>query len=174
MRLERPFHTLTAFATMAHHAFELGAGVGLVFQPQLGLAGSSVLWGAGLPAWAVVAARGRSTAWEWPLGFAAGMSLGGAALHYVLWPWVGRAGLPYLTQAEGLRDEQMPWYNAILYAWAAAAGAALVIETPKRARAAAAVGFAVAMALRGSARHHFEWVREQARARPAWWNRAVA
>ena len=48
--MKRLFHALTAVGMLAHHLFELVAGVGLVFQPQLGLRGSSALWDGTLPA----------------------------------------------------------------------------------------------------------------------------
>ena len=39
--MKRPFTALSALGAAAHHAYELGAGVGLVFQPQMGLPGRS-------------------------------------------------------------------------------------------------------------------------------------
>ena len=38
--MRRPFTALTAVGTAAHHGYELNAGVGLVFQPWMGLSGS--------------------------------------------------------------------------------------------------------------------------------------
>src|SRR5438132_5569263 len=98
--MRRPLHALASVGTAAHHAFELGAGVGLVFQPQLGLAGSLALWCTLLPAWFTVAVRGTRPGWEGPLAVAAGLSLGGVALHFTMWPWEVRRGVPYLTGAE--------------------------------------------------------------------------
>ena len=80
---------------------------------------------------------------------------------------------PLLDEAEGLRPEAMPAYNAIIWTWGLSAAGALVRETRRRDLAAALLGVATAFALRPSARHHFVWVREQARVRPAWWNRAL-
>ena len=171
--IRRPFHALTCAGAAAHHAFELGVGVGLVFQPWLGLPGAAVLWGTQLPAWFAAAARG-SERWNGPLAAAAGLSLGGAAIHYTLWPWKLRGGLPYLIEAEGVPPDRLPAYNAVLWAWMAVAAAALIRETPRGLRRWAVVGFAAAVPLRASARHHFVWIREQARTNPAWWNRALA
>ena len=67
----------------------------------------------------------------------------------------------------------MPAYNAIIWTWGLSAAGALVRETRRRDLAAALLGVATAFALRPSARHHFVGVREQARVRPAWWNRAL-
>ena len=171
--MRRPFHVLTAVGAVAHHGFELVAGVGLVFQPYLGLGGAAALWGIGLPGWLVIAARG-SGRWDRLLAVLAGLSAGGAVVHYTLWPVEVRSGLPLLVEAEGLRPETLPAYNAVLYGWAAAALAALLVETPARERRWAAAGMLAAVPLRASARHHFRWIREQAEARPAWWNRALA
>ena len=119
-RVKRPLHASTALGAMAHHGFELAAGVGLVFQPYLGLAGAAGLWGVGLPGWLAVSARG-SGRWERPLAFLQGLSAGAAVVHYTLWPTVRRRGLPWLVRAEGLRPGQLPAYNTLLYLWAAAA-----------------------------------------------------
>src|ERR1051325_6174375 len=82
----RPLHALACLGAASHHAFELAAGVGLVFQPYLGLAGAFALWGVSLPAWFAAAVAG-SERWDRPLAFLAGLSVGGAAVHFTLWPW---------------------------------------------------------------------------------------
>ena len=51
-------------------------------------------------------------------------------MHYVQWPWRARGGIPMLTEAEGLRPDQLPAYNTILLTWIAASAAALVREAP--------------------------------------------
>src|SRR5919204_437851 len=83
--------------------------------------------------------------------FAAGMSAGAVALHYVMWPWERRAGLPWLTEAEGLRAGHLPAYNAILWTWGGAAVVALARETPGRWLPVAVAGYAAALAFRPSA-----------------------
>jgi len=171
--MRRRWHLLTCLATATHHLFELGAGTGLVFQPYLGLRGATTLWSIALPGWFGAAARG-SPAWDRPLAILAGLSIGGATVHFTLWPFEIRRGVPVLVEAEGLRPEQPPAYNAVLYAWALSAAAGIALETPRAARKWALAGMLAAVPLRFSARHHFRWIREQARTNPAWWNRAVA
>ncbi len=171
--MRRPFHVLACLGAVAHHGFELGAGVGLVFQPWLGLGRATALWGALFAAWLSAAARGSPT-WDRPLAFAGGMSVGAAAIHYVLWPWELRKGLPYLLEAEGLPRHQLPAYNAILYTWAAAATVALARETPAGRRRWAVAGAMAVIPFRRTVRHHFAWLAERARSEPAWWNRALA
>jgi hypothetical protein len=171
--VRRPLRGLTSIATALHHAFELAAGAGLVFQPYVGLRGATVMWSVVFPGWFVAAARG-SARWDRPLAFLTGLSIGGAAVHFTLWPWEMRAGLPLLTEAEGLEPGQLPAYNVVLYGWALAAIAALAKETPRGARRWALAGMATAVPLRFSARHHFTWIKQQGREHPAWWNRALA
>jgi hypothetical protein len=171
-RVKRPFTAMTVLGTAAHHGFELNAGVGLVFQPYLGLGGSIAYWGANLPFLFWAAARGGER-FDKPLAFGSGSALGGMLVHFTIWPWKTRAGLPLLTEAEGLSPEQLPAYNAILWAWALAAVLACWRETPKGARRWFVLGVVNALPLRASAKHHFVWASEQARTNPAWWNRGL-
>jgi hypothetical protein len=194
-RPRRWLHVGAAAGTAAHHGFELAAGVGLVFQPYLGLGGSAALWGASLPAWVATvwwaSARARRRAAgpddapaervdhlvDGTLAFLVGVSIAGALLHFKLWPVERRPrgrrlGLPVLVEAEGLSPRQLPTYNAVLYVWGIASVAALIGGTPRGSRRWAAPGLVAAIPLTWSARHHFAWLAQQARDRPAWWNRA--
>jgi hypothetical protein len=162
--VKRPFHALATLGTAAHHTFELGAGVGLVLQPELGLPGSLALW--------ATAVKGTPRS-EGLLAFSSGAALGGVTVHYMLWPWERRRGVPWLTEAEGLNDKQLPYYNALLYAWGASALLALVRDTPPKARKWAALGLASTVALRRLAKYHFTWAHEQAKVNPQWWNRGL-
>lgn len=159
--------------TAAHHGFELASGVGLVWQPELGLTRAAALWIVELASWAALAARGGRGA-DGALAALSGASLAGVAVHFVLWPWKrGPAGLPVLTEAEGLSERQLPMYNTILWGWAAASAGSLVFEVPPVSRRWALAGAAALPVFVISARHHFEWVKEQAEENPAWWNRGV-
>jgi hypothetical protein len=171
-RIRRPFSVLSALGTAAHHGYELGSGVGLVLQPEVGLTGSLALWGLQLPVWTAGAAKGGRR-WDKTLALWAGAGLAGALVHYVMWPWRRtRLGLPALTAAEGLSATQLPVYNGILWAWSAASALALALEVPRGARRWAMAGLLTMPIMRLSARHHFEWIRRQAATDPAWWNRA--
>jgi hypothetical protein len=170
--MRRPLTAFTALGAAAHHGFELNAGVGLVFQPWMGLAGSVAYWTANLPFLLWAAARGGDR-FDKPLAFANGTALAGAAVHFAIWPWHVRRGLPVLTEAEGLSTAQLPAYNAILWVWAVACALALARETPKGARRWFAAGLLNGFPLRASAKHHFAWASEQARSNPAWWNRGL-
>ncbi len=169
----RPWSVLAAACTAAHHIFELSNGVGLVLQPELGLPGSIALWGAQIPAWAFMAARGDKR-WDGVLAFACGASVAGASVHFMIWPWRrSPLGVPLLTEAEGLKSSRLPAYNTLLYAWGVASTLSIMREISPPKRRWALAGLATLPLLRKSARHHFSWISAQAVANPAWWNRGV-
>jgi hypothetical protein len=171
--VRRPLGVAAAAATAAHHLFELAAGVGLVWQPQLGLVGAGLLWGSEIPAWMLVAARGGRR-WDRLVAALSGVALAGAAVHYTVWPWrAGPLGWPLLTEAEGLSARQLPAYNAVLTVWAVTAAASIVSEAKGPSRRWAAWGLVSFPLLRASALHHFNWATGQARTHPAWWNRGL-
>jgi hypothetical protein len=164
---------LTATLTGAHHGFELSSGIGLVGQPELGLVGASTLWAAQIPTWITLAAKGGKQ-WDRQLSVWSGAALGGAVVHFLIWPCRRSAlGIPVLAEAEGLGASGLPAYNTLLYGWAAAAALSIALEVPRRERRWALVGFATLPLLRWSAKHHFSWIVDQAATRPAWWNRGV-
>jgi hypothetical protein len=170
--VRRPFHALTFVGALGHHVFELSRGVGLVFQPELGLIGACALWGIVFPGSILVSTRGSSR-WDRLLTFSVGANLAAALLHFTLWPWEMRKGVPTLIEAEGLEPQDLPVYNTILYLWSTAAVVAIAVEAPRDLRGTAFAGFLFTAPLRRHARYHFEWLAEQARENPAWWNRAV-
>ena len=165
--MRRPFSVLAALGTFAHHAFEVRAGVGLVFEPFLGRRGAVALWAAILPGYVAGGATGRTARLT---ALSNGMSLSGALVHYVLWPWELRGGLPTLTEAEGMTDAQLPAYNRILQGWVLASALALATETPRDARGWALAGLLAGEPLRRSAVHHFAWAAEQAKRDPENWS----
>ena len=173
-RVRRPFALGAAAGTAAHHGFELASGVGLVWQPELGLRCAAGLWCAQILGWGALALLGRRLA-EPVLAALAGASLAGVGVHFYLWPSrPGRVGLPVLCDAEGLSPWQMPAYNALLRAWGISSAASIAFEIPKGSRRWALLGAGTFPVFVVSARHHFRWLREQAVSNPAWWNRGVA
>jgi hypothetical protein len=121
--------------------------------------------------WVGLARRGKA---ERTLGFLAGVAVGVPLIHFTLWPWKAVRGVPLLTEAEGLPQNLMPAYNGILYAWALAGLLAIAFETPARRRPWAVAGAASVVGIRPAARAHFNWMAEEARRNPRWWNRAWA
>jgi len=157
---------------VAHHGFELGNGVGLVFQPELGLGGAIALWSAAVGVDVGLASR-RSGGGGRLRAAGAGISLAGVLVHYVVWPWKLRNGIPHLQSAEGLPADRLGWYDAILLGWAGASALALAVDSDPGERRWALLGVLAAPVLVKSARHHFAWVRDAAVTSPAWWNRGV-
>lgn len=169
----RPWTTLSALMTAAHHGFELASGVGLVAQPELGLPGAIGLWSLQIPTWVLIGCRGGQK-WDKVRAAFSGAALGASALHFVIWPWRPSAiGLPVLVEAEGLGPKQLPIYTGLLYVWGVASVASLIYEVPPEDRKWALAGLATLPVLLVSARHHFRWIKEQARSNPQWWNRGV-
>jgi hypothetical protein len=170
--VRRPFAAGSTLGLLAHNAFETRAGVGLVFEPQLGRRGSRVLWGALIPLGLVAAARGGRAA-ERLSAFNAGIGVAGVAVHFKAWPWSLHGGLPMLDEAEGLRKDQLPAYNAVLWAWGISSALSLLTESSRDSRRFALAGLLNFPILLASARHHFEWAREQARREPERWSAAL-
>jgi hypothetical protein len=173
MRLRRPFAAGSALGALAHHSFETRAGVGLVFEPELGRRGAIALWGALFPAMLLSAARdGRLD--ERLSAVNAGIGAAGVAVHFAAWPWSLHRGVPMLDEAEGLTERQLPAYNAVLWFWLLCSVASLAREAGPGSRRlgliAGAVNFPILLI---SARHHFKWAREQAKLEPERWSPAL-
>jgi hypothetical protein len=172
MRLRRPFAAGSTLGLFAHNAFETRAGVGLVFEPQLGRRGAYALWGALIPLGLLSAVR--SGKWDERLSaFNAGIGLAGVAVHFKAWPWSLHRGLPMLDEAEGLREGQLPAYNAVLWAWGISSLLSLLTETRPGSRRFAIAGLLNFPVLLASADHHFRWAREQAKRDPERWSAAL-
>ena len=173
MRFRRPFAAGSALGALAHNAFETRAGVGLVFEPQLGRRGAVALWGALFPLMLLTPpAAGGSN--ERLSAFNAGIGAAGVAVHFAAWPWSLHGGVPMLDEAEGLTEEQLPAYNAVLWFWLADS----VLSLRPRGRPGVAALRPIAGALNfpillASARHHFRWAREQAELEPERWSPAL-
>jgi hypothetical protein len=173
MRLRRPFAASSVIGAIAHHGFETRAGVGLVFEPQLGRRGAYALWGTLFPLMLLSAAR-EGAANERLAAINSGIGAAGVAVHFAAWPWSLHNGVPMLDEAEGLTEAQLPAYNSVLWFWGICSALSLATEASPRARRlgliAAAINFP---ALLVSARHHFRWAREQAELEPERWSPAL-
>jgi len=172
MRPRRPFAALSTLGLFAHNAFETRAGVGLVFEPELGRRGAYALWAGLIPLGLIAAARESSWA-ERLTAFNAGIGVAGVAVHFKAWPWSLHGGVPMLDEAEGLTEAQLPAYNAVLWAWGIASALSLATETGRGSRRFAVAGLLSFPILLASAGHHFRWAREQARLDPERWSPAL-
>jgi hypothetical protein len=173
MRFRRPFAAGSTLGALAHHAFETRSGVGLVFEPELGRRGAIALWGALFPLTLLTAARGGRLN-ERLAAVNAGIGAAGVAVHFAAWPWSLHGGVPILDEAEGLTEEQLPAYNAVLWFWGACSVLSLAREAgPGSRRLGVLTGLASFPILLASARHHFRWAREQAAIEPERWSPAL-
>jgi hypothetical protein len=173
MRIRRPFALGSALGALAHHSFETRAGVGLVFEPELGRRGAIALWGTLFPAMAVSAARPGELN-ERLSAVNAGIGAAGVAVHFAAWPWSAHRGVPMLDEAEGLTESQLPAYNAVLWFWLISSVVSLAREAgPRSRRIGIVAGLVNFPLLLVSARHHFRWAREQAKLDPDRWSPAL-
>jgi hypothetical protein len=143
-----------------------------VFEPQLGRRGAFALWGGLIPMGLLAATRGGKAAANLS-AFNAGIGVAGVAVHFKAWPWSLHRGLPMLDEAEGLRPDQLPAYNSVLWGWGIASVLSLLTETPRDSRRFALAGLLNFPILLASAQHHFRWAREQARLEPERWSPAL-
>jgi hypothetical protein len=173
MRFRRPFAAGSVLGAVAHHGYETRAGVGLVFEPELGRRGALALWGTLFPLMLLSAARGGRLNERLP-AVGAGIGAAGVAVHFTAWPWSLRRGVPMLEEAEGLTEEQLPAYNAVLWFWLLSSVVSLAREaSPGSRRIGLLAGLVNYPILLASARHHFSWAREQARLDPERWSPAL-
>ena len=169
----KPLNALACLGTAAHHGFERWAGVGVFLEPWLGRRRTNALWAAQLSGWLAQALR-PSPRTEPLLAFNAGVAVAGAIVHFVDWPWTARFGVvPWLDEAEGLPPERLDAYNSVLWAWLLAGLGSAALETAPGHRRYFAAGLATGPLLLASARHHFEWAREQAKRDPENWSAAL-
>ncbi len=155
--------------TAGHQLLELCLGSGVIGQGRVGLvtAGSlSFMVDAG---WVAMALSDRPC--DPALAFGAGMAIAAPALHYTLFPWRLRFGLPVLEEAEGQQGVALVGYVALLYVWGMS-GVAEVHRLPRSSRRWTLAGMAAAVAFRQLASTHLTWIRQEARRNPRWWNRA--
>lgn len=156
--------------TTTHQVLELALGTGIIGQAQSGFTGAlaaSTMMDAG---WLYAARREEPP--ERLLAVGSGVAIMTPLLHFTLFPWRIRRGVPVLTQAEGLPASIMPFYNAVLYAWAGAGLLAAVRDTRRRHLPFVVAGMVAVVAIRPKAKEHFAWMEREAVRNPRWWNRS--
>ncbi|HWI97150.1 MAG TPA: hypothetical protein VNS60_13895 [Solirubrobacterales bacterium] len=172
MRIRQLLATGSALGLLAHNGFETRAGVGLVFEPFIGRRGAVAMWTAYFPLM-LAAAAGEGENARRLSAFSAGIGVAGVAVHFKAWPWSLHNGLPMLDEAEGLSDNQLPAYNAVLWFWLLTSALSLPAANRPGARRFAIAGLLNFPILLASAKHHFSWAREQAELEPERWSPAL-
>ena len=162
---------LPGVATAGHQLMELCVGSGVIGQHRVGLSAATLL-SIGVDAgWVAMALDHRR--WDRALAIGAGTAIAAPALHYTLFPWRVRFGVPVLEEAEGQRGLALRCYVALLYVWGAS-GMAATRQLPRSSRRWTMVGMALAVGFRQLASSHLTWIQQEAERNPRWWNRAWA
>lgn len=170
MSSRRVLLSLPGALTAGHQLVELGAGSGVIGQRHVGLVPAASLSLLTDAVWVAAALRDRGR-WERAMAVGAGTAMAAPVLHYTLFPWRLRFGVPVLVEAEGLRGPPLVGYVALLYAWAGA-GVLALIAVPRRRRRWALLGVGLAAAFRQLAADHAGWIAAESTRNAQWWNRA--
>ena len=145
------------------------AGSGIIGQHRVGLPAAATLSILADAGWAAMGLGDRR--WQRALAVGAGTAMAAPALHYTLFPWQLRFGLPVLEEAEGLEGWPLAVYVALLYAWGIS-GVAATRQLPRHNRRWTLAGVGLAVAFRQLALAHLIWIRAEVARNPQWWNRA--
>jgi hypothetical protein len=167
----RPWTRLGTLGAGAHVFYELLAGVGMPFVSRLGIGPAAALWTSGtLTAYRNAGRLPDSR--DRVFALLNGAYLSAVIAHFLGWPRTTKAGLPWLTECEGLRGPVIAPYNAILHVSAVAAIGGLVENRRAWTWGALVPVVAVPWLLREQ-RREFGRLVVQARERPGWWNRRL-
>jgi hypothetical protein len=166
----RPWTRLGTAGAGAHVLYELVCGVAVPFASRIGVWPATALYAVG----SVVAIReaGRQPP-ERDRGFSVlcGFYLSAVLAHLAGWPRTSRAGLPWLTECEGIDGRPIAAYNVILYV--SAVGAVGGLAENRGVAWGAAVPPVVVPLLVAVQHQEVARLQQQARARPRWWNRRL-
>lgn len=170
---ERPWTRVGTVAISGHLAYELVAGVALPLAPHVGVRAAATAYA--LPAATAYAAAGRLRAPRGDRTFAVanGFFLAAVIGHYSSWPRAWRAGLPWLTECEGLEGPVIGPYNVLLQVSAVAAVAGLH-ENRSQWRWGVVTAAVVAPVMRWAQPREYAALVRQAAEQPRWWNRRLA
>lgn len=166
----RPWTRLGTLTAGAHVFYELAAGVGMPFASRVGPGSAAMVWGSAT----VMTFReaGRQPASRDALFAAVNATfLTAVVAHFAGWPHRWRAGLPWLTECEGLAGPVILPYNLVLHVSGVAAVGGLLENRQGRA-VAVLLPALVPLFVSEQHREHAR-LRAQAPRRPGWWNRRL-
>jgi len=172
-RGRRPLTRAATAAVAAHVFFELGAGSAMPFASVVGPAPAALLWATGTTVGVREAGR-QPEERDRTFAVVNGFFLSAVVGHFTAWPWLpNRWRAPWLSSCEGLDGRAMAPYNAILYASAVSALAALTVENRRGRVAGALVPVVMVPVVVAAQRWEFRRLVIQAQRRPGWWNRRL-
>jgi hypothetical protein len=156
-----------------HLGYELVAGVGVPLASRVGVTAATTGYAASSVAAYRAAGHLPSPRGDRRFAVANGLFASAVISHFTSWPRTTRAGLPWLTECEGLDGRLMGPYNALLYVSAVAAvGGA--IENRRAWRWFTLTPLVVVPLLRRETPPEYQRLLTQAAERPRWWNRRLA
>jgi hypothetical protein len=162
---------LGAVGMGAHVFYELACGVGMPSASVAGPGPAAVSWAAGT-AYALRLTGRRGTPDQKAFTLMNALFLSAVLAHFAYWPKRYAAGLPWLTECEGLRGAVMGPYNVILYISGIASVGGLC-GSGRAGLRCAVIPAALAPLLMAIQHNEFERLRVRALQRPAWWNRRL-
>jgi len=172
-RGRRPLTRAATAAVSAHVFFELGAGSAMPFASVVGPGPAALLWATGTTVGVREAGR-QPEERDRTFAVVNGFFLSAVIGHFTAWPWLpNRWRAPWLSSCEGLDGRAMAPYNAILYASAVSALAALTVENRRGRVAGALVPVVMVPVVVAAQRWEFRRLVIQAHRRPGWWNRRL-
>lgn len=160
-------------AMAGHLGYELLAGVSVPMASRVGIKAAVTGYASGTVA--LYHAAGHVPASRGQRRFAVLNGLFAAAVisHFTAWPRTTRAGLPWLTECEGLSGELIGPYNVLLHGSAVAAVGGAV-ENRRGWPWFVATVAVVAPWVRRETPWEFQRLLAQAARSPRWWNRRLA
>jgi hypothetical protein len=171
--LRRPWTRLGVLAVSGHLAYELLAGVGVPLASRVGVVPAVSAYAAASVATHRAAGRLEPPAGDRRFAVANGVFAAAVITHFTTWPRTTRAGLPWLTECEGLHGRVIGPYNLVLHLSAvAAAGGA--IENRRAWPWCVMTTVVVVPLLRRQTPTEYRRLLDQAARRPRWWNRRLA
>lgn len=167
--------TWTRIATMgagAHVFYELASGVGMPLASRIGPVAAAALFGLGSGAAFREAGR-QPPARDPAFSMLNGFYLSAVLAHFAGWPHRWSAGLPWLTECEGLTGAVLRPYNVILQVSGVAAVGGLLENSHVRRRWGVVVPLVLIPVLISEQHREYGRLLVQAQRRPGWWNRRL-
>jgi hypothetical protein len=160
-------------AVAGHLGYELLAGVSVPMASRLGI--KTAVTGYAAATAALYHAAGHVPPSRGHRRFAVlnGLFASAVISHFTSWPRTTRAGLPWLTECEGLTGEVIGPYNLLLHGSAVAAVAGVVENRRAWPWFVTTVAVVVPL-LRRETDREFQRLLAQAAQTPRWWNRRLA
>ena len=160
-------------AVAGHLTYELLGGVAVPLASRVGTAPAATAYAVSSVVAYRAAGRLGPPSGDRRFAVANGLFASAVVTHATSWPRTTRAGLPWLTECEGLEGRVMGPYNAVLYVSAVAAlGGAF--ETRRAWRWFAVTPLVAVPLLRRETPAEYQRLLAQAAERPRWWNRRLA